>query len=85
MAVLQPLWMSEGAWEAIRDRVVGPAAIAAQTSGAANAGALRALLDAWNDVTRDGPRVGVWTSPETAVALAGLLDEHPELADLLGS
>ncbi|MDX6686809.1 MAG: hypothetical protein QOF86_2937 [Baekduia sp.] len=83
MSVLEPLWMTEGAWETIGDQVVGPAAAEAGRTGAADAVELAALEMVWREATHDGARVAVWISPRTGATLAGLLDAHPELAGLL--
>jgi hypothetical protein len=81
MALLEPLWISEGAWTALRDQVIGPeVAVAA----AADPDVL-ALARTWNDPTRDGDRVGVFVDADLARTLSRLLDAHPALAaELLG-
>jgi hypothetical protein len=76
--------MSEGAWEALRDQVIAPAEAQARAAGAAEATGLAQLLQTWQDASRDGPRVGVFLTPELAEVLATLLDQRPELAGLLG-
>jgi hypothetical protein len=79
MSLLEPLWISEGAWSALRDQVIGPEAAAT-----ADAGVL-ALARAWNEPVRDGNRVGVFVDAELARTLSRLLDAHPALAaELLG-
>jgi hypothetical protein len=79
MSVLEPLWMTPGAWEAIRDRVIGPEAAAGTAPDAV------ALLETWNDPRRDANRVGVFVDGDHARTLARLLDAHPALAaQLLG-
>jgi hypothetical protein len=78
MALLEPLWISEGAWEALRDQVIAPAVGTGDREAAE-------LLTTWNDPQRDGPRVGVFVDAEHARTLARLLDAHPHLAaQLLG-
>jgi hypothetical protein len=78
MALLEPLWISEGAWEALRDQVIAPQA----SGGDRDAGE---LLDTWNAAQRDADRVGVFIDAEHARTLARLLDAHPALAaQLLG-
>jgi hypothetical protein len=79
MSLLEPLWISEGAWSALRDQVIGPEAAAT-----ADADVL-ALARAWNEPVRDGNRVGVFVDAELARTLSRLLDAHPALAaELLG-
>jgi hypothetical protein len=79
MSLLEPLWISEGAWSALRDQVIGPEAAAT-----ADADVL-ALARTWNEPTRDGNRVGVFVDAELARTLSRLLDAHPALAaELLG-
>jgi hypothetical protein len=78
MALLEPLWISEGAWEALRDQVILPEA---------NDGdqAVRELLDTWSAPRREAGRVGVFIDAAHARTLARLLDAHPALAaELLG-
>jgi hypothetical protein len=78
MAVLEPLWISEGAWEALRDEVIAPEA-------AGGAQDVRELLETWSAPRREGDRVGVFIDAEHARTLARLLDAHPALAaQLLG-
>jgi hypothetical protein len=79
MSLLEPLWISEGAWSALRDQVVGPeAAVTADAD-------VLALARAWNEPVRDGDRVGVFVNAELARTLSRLLDAHPALAaQLLG-
>jgi hypothetical protein len=79
MSLLEPLWISEGAWSALRDQVVGPeAAVTADAE-------VLALARAWNEPVRDGDRVGVFVNAELARTLSRLLDAHPALAaQLLG-
>jgi hypothetical protein len=77
MALQEPLWISEGAWRAIREQVIAPA-------GAGDPD-VAALLGAWDAPVRDGERVGVFVDADRARTLAGLLDAHPALAaELLG-
>jgi hypothetical protein len=79
MTLLEPLWISEGAWEAIRDRVIGPEAAVGQDPEVV------ALLETWNDPRREAQRVGVFVDASHARTLARLLDAHPALAaQLLG-
>jgi hypothetical protein len=79
MSLLEPLWISEGAWRALRDRVIGP-----EAAGTADPDVL-ALARTWNEPTRDGDRVGVFVDAELARTLSRLLDAHPALAaELLG-
>jgi hypothetical protein len=79
MSLLEPLWISEGAWRALRDRVIGPEAAATADPG------VLALARTWNEPTRDGDRVGVFVDAELARTLSRLLDAHPALAaELLG-
>jgi hypothetical protein len=84
MSTWEPIWMSEGAWETLRDQVIGPAEAEARRAGAADATGLAQLLETWQDARRDGARVGVFLTPELAEVLATLLDQRPELAGLLG-
>jgi hypothetical protein len=78
MSVLEPLWISEGAWIALRDQVIGPAAGGGDPE-------VVALAKAWNEPLRDGERVGVFVDGELAGTLSRLLDAHPALAaQLLG-
>ncbi|HEX5925003.1 MAG TPA: hypothetical protein VFY45_14320 [Baekduia sp.] len=81
MSLLEPLWISEGAWSALRDQVIGPeAAVTADPD-------VLALARAWNEPVRDGNRVGVgvFVDAELARTLSRLLDAHPSLAaELLG-
>jgi hypothetical protein len=78
MAVLEPLWISEGAWEALRDQVIAPAVASGDRQAAE-------LLATWNEPRRDAHRVGVFVDGEHARTLARLLDAHPQLAaQLLG-
>jgi hypothetical protein len=78
MALLEPLWISEGAWEALRDDVIAPAAATGDREAAE-------LLQTWNVPQRDAHRVGVFVDADHARTLARLLDAHPHLAaQLLG-
>jgi hypothetical protein len=78
MALLEPLWISEGAWEALRDQVIAPQASAGDQD-------VGELLDTWNAPQREADRVGVFIDAEHARTLARLLDAHPALAaQLLG-
>jgi hypothetical protein len=74
MGLLEPLWISQGAWEALRDQVIGPAAAAGGDPD------VRALLETWNAPQREGDRVGVLVDADHARTLARLLDAHPALA-----
>jgi hypothetical protein len=79
MSLLEPLWISEGAWSALHDQVIGP-----EVAVTADPGVL-ALARAWNEPVRDGNRVGVFVDAELARTLSRLLDAHPSLAaELLG-
>ena len=79
MALLEPLWISEGAWSALRDQVIGPEAAATRDPD------VLALARSWNDPTREGDRVGVFVDADLARTLSRLLDAHPALAaELLG-
>jgi hypothetical protein len=79
MALLEPLWISPGAWEALRDQIIAPEAAA---GGAPD---VVALLEAWNAPQREAQRVGVFLDADHAQTLARLLDAHPALAaKLLG-
>jgi hypothetical protein len=71
-AAWQPLALSRGAWQAIRDEILASAGRGA-------------LSDAWtSDLTRaDGETVTVFLTPALAGELAALLDEHPRLQALL--
>jgi hypothetical protein len=75
MALAEPLWLSEGAWKAIRDRVIDRGAMTPE---------VMALARAWDEPVRDGDRVGVFVDAEQARTLGQLLDAHPEVARLLG-
>jgi hypothetical protein len=79
MSLLEPLWISDGAWSALRDQLIGPeAAVTADPD-------VLALARAWNEPIRDGNRVGVFVDAELARTLSRLLDAHPSLAaELLG-
>jgi hypothetical protein len=78
MGLLEPLWISEGAWEALRDQVITPAVASGDREAAE-------LLKTWNEPQRDAQRVGVFVDAEHARTLARLLDAHPHLAaQLLG-
>jgi hypothetical protein len=77
MSLAEPLWISEGAWSAIRDRVIAPEMAAGPD--------VIALARAWNEPVRDGDRVGVFVDGDMAGTLSRLLDAHPALAaQLLG-
>lgn len=79
MSLLEPLWISEGAWSALRDQVIGPEAAATADPD------VLALARTWNEPARDGNRVGVFVDAEHARTLSRLLDAHPSLAaELLG-
>jgi hypothetical protein len=78
MALLEPLWISEGAWTALRDQVIAPAAAGGDREAAE-------LLQTWDAPQREADRVGVFVDGEHARTLARLLDDHPRLAaQLLG-
>ena len=78
MALLEPLWITEGAWEALRDEVIAPEAAAGEQD-------VRELLETWDAPRREADRVGVFIDGEHARTLARLLDAHPALAaQLLG-
>jgi hypothetical protein len=81
MAAWEPLWMSPGAWEAIGDQVVRPA----QATDPAHRAQLDLLRSAWQDASHENGRVAVFINPELAAVLAGLLDQQPQLAALLGT
>jgi hypothetical protein len=79
MALLEPLWISHGAWEALRDQVIGPEAATAADPQVV------ALHRTWSEPERQGDRVAVFVDGEHARTLARLLDAHPALAaELLG-
>ena len=79
MGLLEPLWISEGAWEALRDQVITPELT---TTGEPD---VRELLETWNAPQREPDRVGVFIDGAHARTLARLLDAHPALAaELLG-
>ncbi len=79
MSLLEPLWISEGAWSALRDQVIGPEVAVTVDPD------VLALARAWNEPVRDGDRVGVFVDAELARTLSRLLDAHPSLAaELLG-
>jgi hypothetical protein len=79
MALLEPLWISEGAWEALRDQVIAPEAAAGADPD------VLALQETWNAPQREAHRVGVFVDAGHARTLARLLDAHPALAaQLLG-
>jgi hypothetical protein len=81
MALLEPLWISEGAWAAIRDQVIAAEVAAAPVPDPA----VVELQRAWAEPTRDAGRVGVFVDAEHARTLSRLLDAHPALAaQLLG-
>jgi hypothetical protein len=78
MALLEPLWISEAAWQALREQVIVPEV----TGGGQD---VRELLETWDAPQRDADRVGVFIDGEHARTLARLLDSHPALAaELLG-
>jgi hypothetical protein len=79
MGLLEPLWISEPAWEALRDQVILPELAAGGDRD------VRELLDTWNAPQREPDRVGVFIDGAHARTLARLLDAHPALAaELLG-
>jgi hypothetical protein len=75
MALAEPLWLSEGAWQAIRDRVIDRGGMTPE---------VMALARVWDEPVRDGDRVGVFVDAEQARTLGALLDAHPDVARLLG-
>jgi hypothetical protein len=75
MALAEPLWLSEGAWQAIRDRVIDRGGTTPE---------VMALARVWDEPGRDGDRVGVFVDAEQARTLGNLLDAHPDVARLLG-
>lgn len=75
MALAEPLWLSEGAWKAIRERVIDAGGMTPEVV---------ALARVWDEPVRDGDRVGVFVDGEQARTLGQLLDAHPEVARLLG-
>ena len=78
MPLLEPLWISEGAWEALRDQVIAPEIATGEPD-------VRELLETWEQPQREAHRVGVFIDAEHARTLARLLDAHPALAaELLG-
>jgi hypothetical protein len=78
MPLLEPLWISEGAWEALREQVIAP-----EIAGGDHD--VRELLETWDHPQREPQRVGVFIDAEHARTLARLLDGHPALAaQLLG-
>jgi hypothetical protein len=75
MALAEPLWLSEGAWKAIRDRVIDRGGMTPE---------VMALARVWDEPVRDGDRVGVFVDGDQARTLGELLDAHPDVARLLG-
>ena len=75
MSLAEPLWMTEGAWKAIRDRVIDAGAMTPE---------VMALARVWDEPVREGDRVGVFVDAEQARTLGQLLDAHPDVARLLG-
>lgn len=75
MSLAEPLWLSEGAWKAIRDRVIDAGGMTPD---------VMALARVWDEPVRDGDRVGVFVDAEQAQTLGRLLDAHPDVARLLG-
>jgi hypothetical protein len=75
MSLAEPLWLSEGAWKAIRDRVIDRGTMTPEVT---------ALARAWDEPVREGDRVGVFVDAEQARTLGHLLDAHPDVARLLG-
>lgn len=75
MALAEPLWLSEGAWKAIRDRVIDAGGMTPE---------VMALARVWDEPVRDGDRVGVFVDAQQARTLGTLLDAHPDVARLLG-
>jgi hypothetical protein len=71
MSVAEPLWISEGAWRALRDQVIAPDLATPDVA---------ALAQAWDAPVRDGDRVGVFVDADHAQTLSRLLDAHPALA-----
>jgi hypothetical protein len=80
MALAQPVRLSEPAWRAIREGVIAPA----RSRGAAASPEVARLADAWDAGRPEAGQVTVWLDADLAQALAGLLDERPELAAHLG-
>lgn len=74
MSLAEPLWLSEGAWKAIRDRVIDAGASTPEVAS---------LARVWDEPVRDGDRVGVFVDAEQARTLGQLLDAHPDVARLL--
>jgi hypothetical protein len=74
MSVAEPLWLSEGAWKAIRDRVIDAGGSTPEVAS---------LARVWNEPVRDGDRVGVFVDAPQARTLGQLLDAHPDVARLL--
>jgi hypothetical protein len=78
MPLLEPLWISQGAWQALRDQVIAPEADAGDQD-------VRELLETWDAPQREADRVAVFIDAAHARTLARLLDAHPALAaELLG-
>ena len=75
MSLAEPLWLSEGAWKAIRDRVIDRGGMTPE---------VMELARAWDEPVRDGERVGVFVDAEQARTLGQLLDAHPDVARMLG-
>jgi hypothetical protein len=71
MSVAEPLWISEGAWRALRDQVIAPDLALPDVA---------ALAQVWDAPVRDGDRVGVFVDAGHAQTLSRLLDAHPALA-----
>jgi hypothetical protein len=85
MALALPVHVTEPAWRAIRDEVIGPARAGASAGAAPAAAGLNRLADAWAQPQPEAGRLAVWLDPELAGVLAALLDERPELAGHLGA
>ncbi|HEY6760873.1 MAG TPA: hypothetical protein VI318_15355 [Baekduia sp.] len=78
MPLLEPLWISQGAWQALRDQVIAPEAATGDQD-------VRELLETWDTPQREADRVAVFIDGAHARTLARLLDAHPALAaELLG-
>jgi hypothetical protein len=75
MSLAEPLWLSEGAWKAIRDRVIDRGSMTPE---------VMELARVWDEPVRDGAQVGVFVDAAQARTLGELLDAHPEVARLLG-
>jgi hypothetical protein len=72
-SLAEPLWLSEGAWNAIRT-VIDRGGMTPDVVD---------LARAWDDPVREGGRVGVFVDGPQAGTLGRLLDAHPDVARLL--